>query len=236
MSEPASIHEGPGKGQAFFNTARTVAESGNYDYAIEMYIMGLAREPENMVEHQALYDVSLRRKVKGGKAVGGLFGPKMPLKGKTPKDQMLNAEWLLAKDPGNISQMQTILRQALAGNYPDVIRFFGPLLMLANRAKPRKEIYLELADIYEKVAEFNKASEAIRGALELTPMDSNLISQAKDLAAKETLKKGQYETVQDFKDSLKSRDETKNLLEQENLSQSEDYRLKQVRLAKADYE
>ena len=31
-------HEGPGKGKAFFDRARSVAATGNFDYAIDMYI------------------------------------------------------------------------------------------------------------------------------------------------------------------------------------------------------
>jgi tetratricopeptide (TPR) repeat protein len=201
-----------------------------------MYIEGLNREPENVPEHQALYDVSLRRKIKGGKAAGGLFGAKGPYKGKTAKEQMLNAEWMLAKDPGNISHMQALLRNAAAAEYADVIRWFSPLLLLANRAKPRKEIYIELADIYEKIHEYNKASEAIQAAIELSPTEMELISRAKDLAAKETLRKGQYEKGDDFQQSLRDREGTKNLLEGENLAKSEDYRLRLVAQAKIDYE
>ena len=94
---PPSI-EGPGKGKAFFDRAKTVAATGNYDYAIDMYIEGLNREPFNLDEHKALRDVGFRRKVSGGKAPGGLLKPKLPYKGKTAKESMLNAAWMLAKD------------------------------------------------------------------------------------------------------------------------------------------
>src|SRR3982751_702842 len=73
-------HEGPGKGRAFFERAKTVAATGNYDYAIDMFITGLDREPFNLEEHKALREVALRRKVAGGKAGGGLFGLKLPYK------------------------------------------------------------------------------------------------------------------------------------------------------------
>src|SRR4051812_6605651 len=82
-------NEGPGKGKAFFDRARTVAATGNFDYAIEMYIQGLNREPLNVAEHQSLRETAMRRKIAGGKSGGGLLGAlgggaKMPFKGKTP--------------------------------------------------------------------------------------------------------------------------------------------------------
>jgi len=241
MADPApvSAFEGPGKGKAFFDRARTVAESGNYDYAIDMYIEGLNREPTNIEAHKALQEVALRRKIKGGKPAGGMFGAKGPLKGKTPKDLMLNAEWLLSKDPGNIGQMLILLRQAALAQYAEVIRWFGPTVILANKAKPKKDIYLELASTWEAldtVVDLKQAQECIAMAIEMTPTDMDLIARLKDLGAKLTLKEGKYaQEGTDFKDSIKDREQTKELAEQDNLSQSQDYRLKVVKQSEEDY-
>jgi len=230
------IIEGPGKGKAFFDRARTVADSGNFEYAIDMFIEGLNREPANIPEHQYLHDVALRRKIKGGKPAGGIFGAKGPLKGKTSKDQMLNAEYLLAKDPGNLTHMLGLLRAAAAAGYVDVIRWFGPLVMIANKNKPKKDIYLELATIYETIGEFVKAAEAVQAAVDVEPADMELIARVKDLAARQTIKQGQYETADSFKDSIRDVEGTKKLLQEENLNKSEDYRLKSVHQAALDYE
>lgn len=233
----ASI-EGPGKGKAFFDRAKTVAESGNYDYAIDMYIEGLNREPTNIAEHQALRDIALHRKIKGGKAAGGLLGPKSPYKGKTPKEAMLNAEWILAKDPGNIPSMLTMVRNADLAGYRDVVMWVAPILVGANRTNksPKKDIFLELADIYKKHDEFLKATECVNHALEMSPTDMDLIARIKDLAAQETLRKGKYEGAQSFKDSIKDAAATKDLLQEENIVKSEDYRLKMIEKARSEYE
>ncbi len=69
MSEDEkSANPGPDKGKAFFDRADQVAETGNWDFAIEMYLEGLRREPDNLQRgHQKLREVSLHRKVQGGK-------------------------------------------------------------------------------------------------------------------------------------------------------------------------
>jgi len=231
-------NEGPGKGKAFFDRGRSVADTGNYDYAIDMYIEGLNREPFNATEHQELYKIGLTRKIKGGKAAGGLLGPKLPYKGKTPKEALLNHEFLLAKDPGNISAMLAIFRNASILDHKDVVMWAGSLLIQANQTSksPKKEIFVEVSETYEKMEEFEKASDALRHALRLDPNNQEMIAKAKDLAAQETLKKGNYEKGASFTESIKDAAETKKLLQEENLARSEEYRIKEVATAKAEYE
>jgi tetratricopeptide (TPR) repeat protein len=234
-------NEGPGKGRAFFDRAKTVAATGNYDYAIDMYISGLDREPFNVAEHQALREVALNRKIKGGKAGGGVagrMGPKLPYKGKTPKEAMLNAESVLAKDPGHIPSMLTMIRNAVEMGLKDVVLWIGPILQSANRTtkSPKVDIFTELASIYANLNEFSKASEAIQGAIELRPTDMDMIAQAKDYSAQETLIKGKYEQGESFKESIKDKEETKKLAQEDSLNKTEEYRRKDVAEAKIEYE
>ncbi len=236
---PGSPDEGPGKGKTFFEYAKVAADTSNFDYAIDMYIEGLNREPCNVAEHEKLYNVSLTRKVKGGKPAGGLMGPKLPYKGKTPKDQMLNAEWLLSKDPGHIPSMMTIMRTAKTADYPEVVKFMGPIVLHANRTSktPKKDIYIEIATIYEEVKDFRKASEAVMAAQQMDPDDMELDSWLKNLAANETIGKGKYgEAEKDWKESIKDIEQTNELLQQENLVKSLDFKHSQIEKTRADYE
>src|SRR5690349_13620294 len=66
------------KAQVFFDRGKTVADTGNFEYAIEMYIQGLNVDPENTEAHQSLRDISLRRKASGGKDMGMMQKMKMP--------------------------------------------------------------------------------------------------------------------------------------------------------------
>jgi tetratricopeptide (TPR) repeat protein len=242
--------EGPGKGKAFFDRARTVAATGNFDYAIDMYIEGLNREPFNLDEHKALREVGMRRKIAGGKAPSGFLGVKTPYKGKTPKEAMLNAEFVLGKDVGNLQQMIVFVRNAAAlaqdeeRDLPTRRQIITVAVWMAGMARennrtsksPKLEVFNELADHLEKLEEYNEASRCIQLSVQLKPTDMELISRAKDLAAKETLKKGNYEKAEDFKESIKDKEVTKELLQEENLNKSEEYRLKAITQARADYE
>ena len=62
---PSGITDGgwrpqPDKAAKFFEHARTVAQTGNYSYAIDMYARGLRFEPDNMESHIALYETAVR--------------------------------------------------------------------------------------------------------------------------------------------------------------------------------
>ena len=49
------------KARRFFEHAETTADARNYDYAIDCYVNGLRHDPDNMAQHEALYEVAKRR-------------------------------------------------------------------------------------------------------------------------------------------------------------------------------
>src|SRR5262245_50997215 len=71
------------KAQKFFDYGKNAADTGNYEYSITLYLQGLEIDPENTEAHQALRDISLRRKASGGKDLGMM--EKMKVKASRPK-------------------------------------------------------------------------------------------------------------------------------------------------------
>lgn len=72
-----------------------------------MYIQGLNVDPENIDAHQPLREISLKRKALGGKDMGMMDKMKLP-EAKDEKQQMLNAEKLLAYLPGDVDRMRAL--------------------------------------------------------------------------------------------------------------------------------
>src|SRR5438067_548019 len=81
-----------GKARVFFERGRVVADTGQYDYAIEMYLQGLALDPDAVDGHRELRDVALRRKAGGGKKLGMFENMKLLRWGKNQKENLLGAE------------------------------------------------------------------------------------------------------------------------------------------------
>ena len=61
---------GDRKADALFEYARKAAETGNYDYAIDLFLQALAIVPNTVAQHQELRDIAMKRTASGGKSLG----------------------------------------------------------------------------------------------------------------------------------------------------------------------
>ena len=227
------------KAETFFQRARTVADTGNYDYAIEMYLQGLNMDPDSVDAHQALRDVSMRRKVSGGKPLGMLQAMKLR-SGKDDKEALLNAEKLLAYDPGNTDHMLTLLKAAHRAGYYDSVMWIGPILQRANAELPEKKQdinkFLALKDIYADIKQFKLATDAAQLAVILRPDDMDLGTELKRLGAEHSMQEGKYNTARSFRESVRDMDAQRKLLEGDMDVRSDDVTARQIAAAEAEWQ
>ena len=115
-------------------------------------VEGLNIDPEAIPAHQSLRDISMKRKASGGKAIGMLAAMKLK-RSKDEKEAMLNAEKLLAYDPGNTDHMLTLVESAVRGGYYDTVMWIGAILLRANAdsQKPDFNKYIKLKNAYMKI-------------------------------------------------------------------------------------
>ncbi len=226
------------KAKAFFDRADEVALTGNFDYAIDMYIEGLKMAPDALEEgHKALMKHAIARQAKGGKK------PSMVEKlrhqqGKTAVDTMLNAEYLWAKDPTCPAMMADMLKAAVDAGCKKTALWVADNLFEANRnsKKPALRYYILLKDCYGKLEAFDKAVAACQYALQLKPRDLMLEDDLKNFSASMTMQKGNYGSAGDFRDSMKDRDEQNKLHSQTKSIKTEDVRLANLHDAEKKYE
>ncbi len=227
------------KAAAFFERAKTVADTGNYDYAIEMYLQGLAIDPEAVEAHQALRDVSLRRKASGGKALGMLAAMNLRRAGKNPLETMINAEKLLANDPGNTDHMLLLAKSAHEEGCWDTVMWIGPILQRANSELPERKQdvnkYLALKDIYKDLKQFKLATDACQHAVMLRPDDMDLTQELKNLGAQHTMNEGKYGVAKSFRESIRDMSAQKDLLDRDRDIRSDELLLRQIQQAEAEW-
>jgi Tfp pilus assembly protein PilF len=226
------------KAKLFFERAAEAGVSNNFDYAIDMYLEGLRLEPDALQEgHLPLRELALSRQVKGGRKPSVLERMKY-LRGKTPLEQMLNAEYLLAKDPDNLSYAEGVLKAALAGGYKKTASWISDLLFAANNASqsPSLHIYLLLKDSYATIQQWDRAVAACRYAAKMRPDDDEIADEIQRLSAEMTVARGKYDQEGDFRKSIKNREAQEKLQSQQAVVKTEDYRLSAVELARENYE
>ena len=214
------------KAIAFFKRAEEVAATDSFDYAIEMYLDGLRLSPDELESgHIPLRHMALVRQGKGGKK------PSMVEKvkhrgGKSPLEEMLNAEFLLAKDPDHLPHAEAMLKACVAGSYNRTAEWIAQLIFDANNAsrKPSKAIYILLKDCYCELELFEKAAAACRNAIEIDAKDSRLQNELMDITASMTVKKGKYGQGGDFRGSILDREKQLRLHDQQKFVKTADFR------------
>ena len=214
----------------FFERAVTVADTRNYDYAIELYIQGLDKDPEAIENgHKTLREISIKRLATGGKKPGFLETLKHGTSSKKdPIHAMLNAEYLLAKDPLNIIYIEALVKSADQAELPETL--FWAIKVFVDLARQEKKPNLnrlltiknyseKLGEHYESVKNVDKAIASFEfgvTALEIglqTEAGRNMdfTSLQRDLAGRLTILRGKYEHAETFRDSIKDADGQKYL-------------------------
>ena len=225
------------KAQVFFDRGKTVADSGQYEYAIEMFLQGLSIDPDARDAHQALREISLKRKASGGKALGMFEAMKLKGKGKDEKQNLLNAIKLLSYDPGNTDYMLSVMQNAHKGGFYDTCLWVGPILLQANSQikSPSVNTYLAMKDIYKDLRQWKQAAEACRLARDQRPNDMDLAHEYKNLAAVDTMDQGGYLAGGSFRDSIRDRDKQEALLAQDRDVVSSDFMSRRIAEAEAEW-
>jgi len=226
--------EGLAKARVFFERARQVAEKNNFDYAIEMYIEGLRCAPDALEQgHLPLCELGLQRKKEGGKKPSMMERVKRR-GGKTALEQMLNAEYLFAKDPDYVPFAEAMLKAAVAGGYKRTASWIANYVFQANNSakRPSFQTYVLLKDSYKAIGQFDKAIAACQQASRLKPQDGDLADELKNLTAELTVARGKYDQEGDFRQSIKDRETQEKLHAQQAVVKTEDYRFLAVEEAR----
>ena len=225
------------KAKVFFDRAREAAGTNNFDYAIDMYLEGLRCDPDALEQgHIPLYEVALLRQGKDGKKPSMVERVKR-LRGKTALEQMLNAEYLFAKDPSHLPYAEAILKATVAGDYRKTVAWIANLVFQVNNSskKPSAQTYILLKDAYKTIGQFDKAIVACQLASKLKPEDGELADEFKNLTAELTMARGKYDQEGDFRQSIKDRETQEKLQSQQAVVKTEDYRQSAVEEARKEY-
>ena len=189
----------PRKARSFFRHAETVAETRNYNYAIDCYINGLRHDPDNMIKHEALREIALRRKVSGDSPAK--FKERMQRGAKDKVDKMLHAEMLWSKDPLNLGRMIDLMEKAAEAdeaepdlNIGELVHWVGVLILEKGETQkpPSKGDVLKVRDLFSRVGAWEASVNATRALIQMEPEDLELVEELKDLEAELAMLKGGY--------------------------------------------
>lgn len=223
--------------KAFFANARKAADGKQYDYAIDMYLSGLSRAPDALEEgHLPLCELGLQRRGKGGKKPS-MMEKVRRMRGKSPLEQMINAEYLFVKDPDNLAYAEAMLKAAVDGGFNRTAHWIANLIFQTNNAleKPSLQTYLLLKDCYKALGQYDKAVAACQRAYRMKSDSKELADEFKNLSAELAMSRGNYNGQGDFRQSIRDQETQAKLYAQDRVIKTEDYRITAVEDARKAY-
>jgi tetratricopeptide (TPR) repeat protein len=148
---------------------------------------------------------------------------------KTPQEQLIQAEEILAQDPYNFKANVLVGDAGTALGYPEFKCFAFETVV---DGKPEDKSALgSLARAYMEAKNFPKAVKAYERILEIDPRDGDALSEMKNALSANASKSGGWETAEgDYRKVLKSQTEAEQLEQESKVVKSSDAIEEQINL------
>ncbi len=212
----------PEKARTWFNHAKTMADSANYETSLIYYVNGLKLDPTAEEPLMEMLKVAIRHSQEGGKQVSGKKARSVA--GDTPIDRM--ATDLLAWVSG-IQNASAAIKAIASAHAADQSTFGARIAptafnIIRSGKKQSKSSYTALKDICKEVQAWDVALESGRIAMHLDPSDGSLDAEIKAMEAELAMAKGGFENAAGkeggFRDFVKDMDKQRELEEEESLA------------------
>jgi tetratricopeptide (TPR) repeat protein len=228
-----SINEIPRPTREFYDKGMQAMQRQNFDYAIDLFMQVLKKEPAFFDCRQALRVTQFKKS--GGstsffkKMIGGASSSPLVAKGqlalrKDPLEALQVAEQILNGDPNSSAGHKLLADAALAADLPKTACL--SLEILVKNSPKDFGLNMELAQAFAATGQTAKA-EIIYAELQRAHPHKPEIAQAlKNLSANNTMKEGGYDSLADgqgsYRDILANKDEAVALEQEKREVKSDD--------------
>jgi tetratricopeptide (TPR) repeat protein len=242
-SSPASgtgFQPDPERAGKFFVHARTVADTSNFAYALELYARGIKLDPDALAAHEAMYEAAVQYGTRGGKPAAGKEVRK--LEDSSPVSRLAAAEFAWMKDLLNASLALKMLEAAVKADRRELGHAFAKRVLgiLLRQKKIAKGQLVHAKDLFSEVGAWNEAIRVGEQALQMDPTDSALAAELKDLSAQRAMTEGGYEAAAGreggYRQFVKDIDKQRELEEAESLAGGTSIDERNLMRARKDYE
>lgn len=230
----------PEKAKRFFDRAKSVHDTGQYEYAMSLWLQGIRFEPTNIEAMKRYFDSADQYRAAGNTSVSKETTQAITGK-KTPVDRFVVAllNWSLKIREPDAAVAVTVAPAELS--LTEITRWIGQRTLAVCKAdpKPRKDWFVKMMNAFWKVQAYDMAAQAGELAMILDPADNKLSADVRNLAAQSTMSKGGYEnTGQEggFRANVRDSDKQRLIEEEKRGIRSEEGMQRLLLAAKAEYE
>lgn len=221
------ISSSPEKAQRFFDHARTVYETGGYEYAVQSWLTGIGWDPHSVTGLEGLAKAMGAVLQETGGKKGLSKDVAKSIAGKTDVDRYRLAllDWM--QKPEDATLGVRALEIAAKAQLIEPAAWIGPraLTWILRDKKPRKDLLLKVADCFSKIGAFDKALLAAEQAMKLDPSDGPVAAYVRELAAQVTMTRGGYDKTGEqggFRQNIRDADKQRQLDEGDRIVKTEE--------------
>lgn len=226
VEEKTGASPEPEKAAPFFKHARTVHDSGGYEYAMTLWLQGLRKDPTDMVALEAYMESAANFMASSG----GKGATKDQLKnfgGRGALEGYLKALLIWGAKPVDWTSGLKAMELAAKLELAEQVQWLGEKVMTIARGsgKAKKDTFIKFMELFASVGAYTDAEKAGEAAAALDPTDSKLLARVKNMSAERTMQatgfSGSSDDV-DFRKSIKNVDKQRELEEEDALVKTEE--------------
>jgi tetratricopeptide (TPR) repeat protein len=228
-----SVNEIPRELRQIYQKGSDALLRENYDYAVDLFIQVLEKEPTFYEGRKALRNAQAQKSGGGGgflkRAFSNTTSAPLIAKGqialkRNPAEALNIGEQILNSDANSSPGHRLIADAAIALDMPRTA-VLSLELLFRNSPKDKKTA-IQLANMLAEIGEARRAETILMTLAAANPSDAELSQALKDLSARKTLSEGGYDALADgkgsYRDILKNEDEAKSLEQANRVQKSED--------------
>lgn len=231
----------PDKARKFFDHARTIAATGNFEYALMLYAKGFRFDPSSVDQHRAMYQCALQFNAGGGKPAGREHVKE--LDGPSPVDKFALAEYVWMRDLLNADHLFRLLDATAKASQMEYAAFIGPktLEVLRRQKKQSKSAWMKAKTLLTSIEATGEAMTCVEEALKADPSDTQLAADLKESTARHALKQGGYDKADTtqaggFRANIRDAAKLQQLQDAAAIVQSEETEARILERARRDHE
>jgi hypothetical protein len=224
----------------FFEHAKVKHETANYEYAMSLWLDGLAKDPTSMRGVESFFQsAAAYLSESGGRAPGRDLMRKFSGSGELDRYLTSLLNWAVKPVDGDtaVAAAEAAAKLGLG----EQTYWIGERAMgaIARDKKPRKDLFVELMNIFKMVGAYDKAVECGEAARRLDPGDSDLTATVRNMAAQATMTKGGYEQsgqAGGFRSNVRDSEKQRQLEEADRIVKTEETVDRLIDAARKDWE
>lgn len=237
--EAGGEERSPEKASKFFLHARATQETGNHDYAMNLWLRGMAFAPDDMGALEAFCTAATSFAASSAKKGPSKDTEKAAAaKGATGKYLTALLAWALK--PADTANAVRAAEAAAAADVAEPAYWIGERALRVLQADPKakKDHAVKLMEAMNRVGAFDLATRAGEAAIQLDPTDGKLAADVRNMSAQATMSRGGFEEKGEggFRKNIRDAEKQRLLDAADKITKTEETIEALLEAARADYE